>query len=461
MALQFNRDLVRKYDRPGPRYTSYPTAPHFRDDFGAEDFRALVAAGNDDPIPRPLSLYLHVPFCTSPCFYCACHRIITRDSSRADAYLARLKREIALQARLVDSDRQVTQVHFGGGTPNFLSVDQLAGVLDVIASRFRLAAPDKREIAIEVDPRHVSPKDLDRLASEGFNRLSFGIQDFDPAVQQAVNRIQPAGETLALIEAAHRLGFHSTNVDLIYGLPRQNLPGFHRTLEQVCSVRPQRIALYGYAHMPERFKAQRHIVSEELPSPQQRLELFQHAVEFLDQAGYLYIGMDHFALPEDPLAKAQREGTLIRNFQGYATGANTDILAMGVTGISQLGNGFAQNTTDLETYYRCIDAGTLAINRGLMLDDDDRLRADLIQSVMCHGRIRFAELEARHHIRFREYFRPELEELAELENDGLVEMLRDEIRVTGQGRLLLRHIAMVFDAHHRSRMEQARYSRII
>ena len=461
MKLQFDPRLIRKYNGPGPRYTSYPTAPHFRDGFGPADRAPLVEAGNGDPIPRPLSIYLHLPFCSSPCFYCACHRVITRDSRKAEAYLRRLKREIGLQARDVDADRAVRQVHLGGGTPNFYSVDQLADLLDTIARHFRFAAPGAREVAIELDPRRVAPGDLARLAGEGFNRASFGLQDLNDDVQRAVNRVQGSDECLALIEEARGQGFGSINVDLMYGLPRQTPGRFAETVEKVITARPDRIALYGYAHMPDRFRPQVHIHDGELPSPEERLRIFCEAVEQLTDAGYEYIGMDHFALPEDSLARARRMGTLIRNFQGYSTGDNTDILGMGVTAISQYGTGYAQNTTDLLTYYNRIDNDQLAVERGLFLTPEDHLRAELIQAIMCRGHVDIADVEERHHIRFRSHFAAELGDLEHLEADGLVTIDEKSIRVTETGRLLLRPVAMVFDAWLRRESEGRRYSRII
>ena len=461
MKLEFDSRLIRKYNGPGPRYTSYPTAPHFRDGFGPADRTRLVEAGNGDPIPRPLSIYLHLPFCSSPCFYCACHRVITRDSRKGEAYLKRLKREIGLQARDVDADRAVRQVHMGGGTPNFYSVEQLGELLETIARHFRFAAPGAREVAIELDPRAVADGDMARLASVGFNRVSLGLQDLDEDVQRAVNRVQGSDEPLALIGEARAEGFGSINVDLMYGLPRQTPVRFARTVEKVIEAKPDRIALYGYAHMPDRFRPQVHIRDEELPSPEERLTIFCQAVEQLTAAGYEYIGMDHFALPEDSLARARRMGTLIRNFQGYATGDNTDILAMGVTAISQFGGGFSQNTTDLLAYYNRIDSGRLPVERGMFLSEEDRLRGGIIQSLMCSGRVDIPEVEARYRIRFRHHFARELEELEALEADGLVVVEDQAITVTDTGRLLLRPVAMVFDAWLRRETEKKRYSRIV
>lgn len=443
----FDADLLRRYDRPGPRYTSYPTAPQFSTDFGEAQLREVALASNGDPIPRRLSLYVHVPFCLSPCFYCGCNRIITRDKARAETYLARLYREIGMMAALFDRDREAIQVHFGGGTPNFLSPAQIREVMETLRSQFRFSAAGERDVSIELDPRFISPADVAELAAVGFNRASLGVQDFDPAVQAAVNRIQGVEETRAIIEACRAHGFRSVNVDLIYGLPKQNPEGFARTLDTVVAMRPDRLAIYGYAHLPQLFKPQKQIDAAELPSAEAKLGLLQLAIEKLGHAGYAYIGMDHFALPDDELARAQARGGLHRNFMGYTTHADSDLVGLGVSAISHVGDSFSQNPRDLPGWQIAIDEGRLPVFRGMRLDQDDRLRADLIQQLMCHGEIPVGALERRYGIDFRDYFADALAQLRPLQADGLVRIGPERIAATTQGRLLLRNIAMCFDRY--------------
>ena len=443
----FDPELLRRYDRPGPRYTSYPTAPQFSASFGEAELREAAQASNGDPIPRRLSLYVHVPFCLSPCFYCGCNRIITRDLSRADAYLARLYREIDLTAALFDRDREVIQLHFGGGTPNFLSPAQLREVVDTLRRQFPFSDSPDRDISIELDPRSISPEDVAELAAIGFNRASLGVQDFDPLVQAAVNRIQSVEQTVAVIDACRASGFRSVNVDLIYGLPKQNMEGFAHTLDTVIQVRPDRIAVYGYAHLPELFKAQRQIEAADLPTPEAKLGLLQLAIEKLTAAGYGYIGMDHFALPDDELALAQARGGLHRNFMGYTTHADSDLIGLGVSAISHIGDSFSQNPRDLISWQGAIDDGHLPVFRGMRLSEDDQLRADLIQRLMCQGEVPIAALERRYAIDFDVYFADALERLLPLVADGLVRIEPGRIKVTSQGRLLLRNIAMCFDRY--------------
>lgn len=446
-TIAFDAGLLRRYDRPGPRYTSYPTAPQFTVDFGEAQLREVVQASNDEPIPRRLSLYVHVPFCFSPCFYCGCNRIITRDQSRGDAYLARLHREIALVAPLFDRDREVIQLHFGGGTPNFLSPAQLGDVVDALRRQFHFADSGDRDISIEIDPRFCQPDWLPALAKIGFNRISLGVQDFDPKVQEAVNRVQSVEETRAVVDASRNAGLRSVNIDLIYGLPGQNLDGFGKTLDIVTDIRPDRIAVYSYAHMPHLFKPQKQIDDTLLLDGEAKLALLQLAVEKLTAAGYVYIGMDHFALPDDDLARAQQRGGLHRNFMGYTTHADSDLVGLGVSSISHIGNSFSQNPRDLPSWEAAVDAGRLPVFRGMRMSEDDELRADLIQSLMCQGEIPMAALERRYGIEFRTYFADALERLQPLAEDGLVRMLPDRIEATSQGRLLLRNIAMCFDRY--------------
>ena len=461
-APTFDAALIARHDIHGPRYTSYPAAPQFQGGFGEADYKAAARASNEDPIPRRLSLYVHVPFCFSPCFYCGCTRIITRDRSKADSYLSSLHREIERTAPLFDRDRKVVQLHLGGGTPNFLDARQMGELMESIDSHFSLAREDTREAGIELDPRGVDRDYVRMLAGHGFNRVSVGVQDFDPAVQAAVNRIQSVEETRAVLDAARESGFRSTSIDLIYGLPRQTPASFAKTLEQVLSLRPDRIATYGYAHMPERFKAQRQIDAGELPDASTRLALLGLTIETLTAAGYRYIGMDHFALPDDELAHAQDHGTLQRNFQGYSTHGSCDMIGLGVSAIGRVGDAFTQNAKDLVGYYAALDAGRLPVARGLRLSEDDHIRADLIQRIMCNGVVDIAAFEARHPIDFAVYFAPELGALRRLAADGLVVVTPTRIAATSRGRLLLRIIAMCFDAYlQRPGEAMAKYSKAL
>ncbi|HEY5804385.1 MAG TPA: oxygen-independent coproporphyrinogen III oxidase [Lysobacter sp.] len=446
-SLAFDPDLVRRYDRPGPRYTSYPTAPQFSPGFQAGELREMAAISNGDPIPRLLSIYVHVPFCASPCFYCGCNRIITRDKARGAAYLTRLYREIGMMASLFDRDREVAQLHLGGGTPNFLAPEQIAEVVDVVHRHFSFARSGERDCSIELDPRFVLPDDIRVLAEAGFNRASLGVQDFDPAVQQAVNRIQSVEETLAIIEACREHGLRSVNVDLIYGLPMQTPEGFDRTLDITLRARPDRLAIYSYAHLPSLFRPQQRIRSEDLPSPAVKLGLLQRSIERLGEAGYVYIGMDHFALPDDDLAVAQARGGLHRNFMGYTTCADSDLIGLGVSAISHVGASFSQNPRDLPSWERAIDDGRLPVWRGMRMDADDLVRADVIQQLMCHGEADIAATGRRYSIDFTGYFAEALQRLQPLQDDGLVELSASSIRATSRGRLLLRVIAASFDRY--------------
>ena len=407
----------------------------------------MAVASNGDPIPRRLSLYVHVPFCTSPCFYCGCNRIITRDKARGEVYLARLYREIALTAEMFDRDRQAIQLHFGGGTPNFLTPAQLQDAVDTLRGHFRFSDAAERDISIELDPRFVDADDIAALGRIGFNRASFGVQDFDPAVQRAVNRIQSVEQTRAVVDACRAHGFRSVNVDLIHGLPNQTVEGFARTLDTVAHMRPDRVAVYGYAHMPHLFKPQKQLDASLLPSGETKLALLQLAIEKLSAAGYDYIGMDHFALPDDDLALAQRRGGLHRNFMGYTTHADSDLVGLGVSAISHIGNAYSQNPRDLPSWELAIDAGRLPVFRGMVLDHDDELRADLIQRLMCQGEIPTQALERRYGIDFAGYFAAELDRLHPLWEDGLVRIEDGRIIATARGRLLLRNIAMCFDRY--------------
>ncbi len=439
--------LLRRYDRPGPRYTSYPAAPQFTTAFTAAELREHAARSNTRPGPRLLSLYVHVPFCFSPCFYCGCNRLVTRDTSKGVRYLERVVHEIALVAPLFDRGREVVQLHLGGGTPNFLGAESLGWLIDALGEAFTLSRAPARDFSIELDPRTVPPDYAPALARLGFNRVSLGVQDFDPEVQRAVNRIQSTDETLDLIDACRDSGFRSVNVDLIYGLPRQTPAAFRRTLRMVMSARPDRLAVYGYAHLPGLFKAQRRIDATTLPSAEQRLELLRLAVEELSAGGYRYIGMDHFALPDDELVRAQEAGTLQRNFMGYTTHAGCDLIGLGVSAISHVGESFSQNFRELKQWEAALAAGRLPLWRGLALSADDRVRAAVIAQLMCQGVIDIGVIEEQHGIDFAAYFCAALALLGPHVADGLVCIEPGRITVTPAGRLLLRSIAMCFDAY--------------
>ena len=459
-AVQFDADLIRRCDRAGPRYTSYPTAVQFTTAFGEDAYRRTALASDDSPAAGPLSVYVHVPFCASPCFYCGCNRIITRSRDRAEAYLARLKREIGLQASLFRRDRSVEQLHLGGGTPTFLAPGEIASLMEGLDAHFSLAAVGKREFSIEIDPRTVSPADVHALAALGFNRMSLGVQDFDPAVQEAVNRIQPETQTWRVVDAAREAGVGSISFDLIYGLPRQTLAGFERTLAAVVKARPDRLAVYAYAHMPRLFKAQRRIQPEQLPSPEMRLQLLGLSVAKLTEAGYVYIGMDHFALPDDELVRAKRNRSLQRNFQGYSTHAEHDLIGLGVSSIGKVGDSYSQNCKNLPDYYAAVDAGHLPVQRGIRLSEDDRIRRAVIQELMCHEVIDCRALGERFGIDFKRYFGVELERLQELQALGLTYVRGGCIGVTDAGRLLMRTVAMVFDAYLTPRSSET-FSKVI
>ena len=459
--LLLDRELLRRYDVTGPRYTSYPTAAQFTEAFDAQRYRQRVAWSNEDPMPRPLSLYVHVPFCKTVCFYCACNKVITANYRRAERYLERLIQELDLQAALFDDDRPVEQLHLGGGTPTYFTDEDLARLINAIAERFPLADPDTREFSIEVDPRTVDRDRVRSLAELGFNRLSLGVQDFDADVQKAINRIQGIQDTADVADEARRQGFRSINLDLMYGLPRQTPDRLSRTLDAVMDIRPDRIALYNYAHMPQMFKVQRQIPDDSLPPAESKLTLLIEAMERLSGDGYQYIGMDHFALPDDELAQAANDGTLHRNFQGYATRPDLDLIGLGASSIGQIGDAYCQNKRDPEGHAEAVAAGRLPVWRGVELSADDRLRRDVIQAVMCQGGVDFNAVEERHGIVFRQYFGEALVELAPLVDDGLVEIGRESLRVTEHGRFFLRNVAMPFDAYLAEARAERRFSRVI
>lgn len=458
-AFEFDADLIRRLDRNGPRYTSYPTADRFADSFGPKAFLASVAQRNTGGVRRGLSLYVHLPFCSTLCFYCACNKIATRDRAKGARYLDYLYREIDMKSVLFTSDRRVDQMHWGGGTPTFYAMEDLSRLFDTLRRKFDFARDG--EFSIEVDPRTVDVAGVAALRAMGFNRMSLGVQDFDPDVQRAVNRIQSESDTLAVMAAAREAGFASINVDLIYGLPQQNLMTFNRTLTRVIDAAPDRIAIYNYAHLPERFTPQRRIVDADLPAPDIKLKLLALATQRLTAAGYVYIGMDHFALADDTLAVAQREGRLHRNFQGYSTHAECDLLALGVSSVGQIGPTYSQNHRELEPYYASLDRGELPIARGIELTADDLARRAIIQRLMCDFALSIENIEISYLIDFKEYFYDELRELESLACAGLVTVDDGWITVTPKGRMLVRNVCMVFDAHLRNAHEPRKFSRVI
>ena len=460
-SLVFDADLIRRYGKPGPRYTSYPTAVEFHEGFGETEYRSWAQYSNEDPIPRPLSLYIHIPFCDTVCYYCACNKIVTKNRAHAAAYLKRLHREIALQGALFDVDRPVDQLHWGGGTPTFLSHEQMRALMLATAEHFNLRADDEREYSIEVDPRGVNELTIALLRKLGFNRISLGVQDFDPKVQNAVNRIQSEEQTLAVMRAARRQGFKSINIDLIYGLPLQSVVSFARTLTKVITADPDRLSVFNYGHLPRLFKSQRQISAVDLPSAAEKLDILQDTIERLTAAGYVYIGMDHFAKSDDELAIAQREGTLHRNFHGYSTHGDCDLVAMGITAISKVGDCYAQNVRTLERYYERLDAGRVPIYRGIELGPDDLLRREVIMQLICHFGLDLEAIERRHGIRFRTYFEQEQAELQTMQDDGLLIQGEDALRILPWGKLLIRNICMVFDRYLRKKASGQKFSRVI
>jgi len=460
VGLAFDADLVRKYDGFGPRYTSYPTADRFNDAFGASELSAALSARRDAPgAPQPLSLYVHVPFCNTICYYCACNKVITKDHGRSAKYIRYVGREIGIIAGLVDRASPVKQLHWGGGTPTFLSAEEMTELTRLLRENFRFE-PDA-ECSIEIDPRKVTADTVKLLATLGFNRMSLGVQDFDPAVQQAVNRIQSEAETRVVFDAARANGFRSINVDLIYGLPHQSVASFGVTLDRIVGMAPDRVALYNYAHLPHVFKPQRRIAEADLPHPEAKLAILEEAIDKLTSAGYIYIGMDHFARPDDELALAQRQGTLHRNFQGYSTHSDCDLLAFGISAIGKVGSIYSQNVRTLDEYYERLDQGMLPCFRGCELNADDRLRRDVIGTLMCGSALDFRSVDVAHGIAFRNYFATELEALEPLAADGLVDIDDWSITITPRGRLLMRNVAMVFDRYLREPRERPRYSRVI
>ncbi|MFZ1341757.1 oxygen-independent coproporphyrinogen III oxidase [Thiothrix eikelboomii] len=459
-SINFDPDLIRRYDLTGPRYTSYPTAVSFKD-FAAADYLSQALQSNEDLIPLPLSLYFHIPFCSTICFYCACNKIVTKNREQASLYLAYLFREIELQAALYDPDRQVQQLHWGGGTPTFLDHAQIAALMAKTRQHFNVLTDGTGDYSIEIDPRSVTSETIQLLAEQGFNRFSIGVQDLDERVQRAVNRLQPPEQTLAIIQSCRRHAAKSISIDLIYGLPRQTLASFNQTLATVLDWSPDRISLFNYAHLPSLFMPQRRINSAELPSSETKLTILHTAVEQLTAAGYVYIGMDHFAKPQDELTLAQQQGTLQRNFQGYTTHAESDLVAMGVSAISQVANCYSQNEKTTEAYYAALDAGQLAVTRGLNLNQDDQIRRYVIQQLTCQFSLDLTTLSQKFAMDAKRYFQAELAQLAPLQADQLLEIHANQIKVTARGRFLVRVICMVFDTRLKQRSATQLFSKVL
>lgn len=458
-TIDFDLELIRRYDQSGPRYTSYPTAVEFHDGFGETNYREACARSNESD--RPLSLYFHLPFCDTVCFYCACNKVATKDRSQAQPYLDRVDRELQMQGALFGADRRVEQLHWGGGTPTFINRDQMAELMDNTRRRFRLADDEVGEYSIEVDPREADAGIVALLRRLGFNRMSLGVQDFDPAVQRAVNRIQTEQETLAVLEAARAEGFRSVSIDLIYGLPFQTVDSFRRTLDRIVEFAPDRLSVFNYAHLPQRFMPQRRIDEADLPPPRAKLDILEATGKLLAGAGYVYIGMDHFARPDDELARAQRDGSLYRNFQGYSTHADCDLVGLGVTSIGKVENTYSQNRRTLDEYYADIDAGRLPVFRGIELSRDDEIRRDVITRLICNFALDFAAVERARGIDFADYFADALAALEPMRTDGLLDLDGKGIRVLPKGRLLIRNVCMVFDAYLAAKEGPVGFSKVI
>ena len=457
----FDPNIIRRFDVNGPRYTSYPTADRFVEAFDSDAAKLWLGKRNIGGISRPLSLYFHIPFCNTICYYCACNKIITKDHGRSAKYLKYLGKELALQSASLEGDgpHEAIQLHWGGGTPTFLSHDEMRQLMAETRKHFKLL--EGGEYSIEVDPRKVDTETVALLGELGFNRMSVGVQDFDERVQVAVNRIQTEEETANVITAARANGFKSISVDLIYGLPFQTVMGFNRTLERVLAMDPDRLSIYNYAHMPTLFKPQRRIADNDLPAPDTKLQILQLAIKKLTEAGYVFIGMDHFAKPDDEMAVAQRQGRLHRNFQGYSTHADCDMLSFGISSISKVGPTYNQNVKTLDEYYDRLDAQILPVFRGIELNADDILRRSIIQALMCHFELSIESIESAHLIDFHKYFAEELADMKEMEAAGLLKVDREWITVLPPGRMLVRVITMLFDRYLRADRERKRYSKVI
>jgi oxygen-independent coproporphyrinogen-3 oxidase len=456
-SIEFDLVLIERYDHAGPRYTSYPTALELHEGFTETDYRQQVEQSNK--AGGPLSLYFHIPFCDTVCYYCACNKIITNNRKHAEPYLHNLHREIALQAQFFDSQRIINQLHWGGGTPTFLTAKQMQTLMAVTRQHFNLRNDDKGEYSIEIDPRAADDQTIPLLRELGFNRISLGVQDFDPNVQQAVNRIQTEQETFAVIDSARAAGFRSISIDLIYGLPLQTVASFATTLDKILAISPDRLSIFNYAHLPSRFKTQRQINDADLPDPKTKLDILQMIVQRLQERGYVYIGMDHFAKPDDELAVSQRENKLYRNFQGYSTHSDCDLIGLGITSIGRVADCYNQNFKDQETYTSRIAQQKLPVFKGLILNADDKIRRAVITQLICHFYLDFSTFQQEYNIDFNEYFYTELQALQTMQQDGLVNLSARKIEVLPVGRLLIRNICMVFDRYLTQKRQQ--FSKVI
>lgn len=456
-TLDFDQELIKKYDKSGPRYTSYPTAPQFTSSYNEESLKKSIQRSNTEMIPKALSLYVHIPYCDTICYYCACNKIITKDHSVTEGYLGLLEKEMQLLSPLFDKDRELDQLHLGGGTPTFLNDQEMITLMGLIEENFKVS--ENCEMSIEIDPRKVTNESIRLLANIGFNRISLGVQDFDDKVQQAVNRVQSYEMVRERLLMAREVGIDSINMDLIYGLPFQTVETFGKTLDKVIELRPDRLSIFNYAHLPERFKPQRRINESDLPPPSEKLDILQLTVEKLQQAGYVYIGMDHFALESDSMVKAQQEGTLQRNFQGYSTHADTDLVAIGVSSIGSIGDSYSQNSSNIDEYSASVLAGKLPVVRGLELSEEDLLRKQIINQLICHFRLDIPLVEQQWGINFRKYFSSELTKLKKMEQEGLLSIDNNTIIVEPKGRFLIRNVCMVFDAYLEN--NTVKYSKVI
>jgi len=444
-SIKFDLDLINRYDKAGPRYTSYPTALELKESFTEDDYREQIKLSNERG--GPLSLYFHIPFCDTVCFYCACNKIITKNRQHAIPYLQSLHQEIAMQGALFDKSRVVDQLHWGGGTPTFLNTPQMKELMSVTRQHFNLRDDDLGEYSIEIDPRETNSNTLSELRDLGFNRISLGAQDFDPAVQKAVNRIQTEEQTFSILDAAREKGFRSTSLDLIYGLPLQTVKSFSRTLDKVIAASPERLSVFNYAHLPSLFKVQRQIKEEDMPSPQVKLDILQMIIQRLIDAGYIYVGMDHFAKPDDELVIAQQNGQLYRNFQGYSTHSDCDLIGFGITSIGRVADSYVQNVKDLQTYNSTIEQAKLPVFKGFTLNEDDKLRRAVITQLICHFELNFEAIEKTYGINFHHYFSEQIEALQLMQKDNLLDISTQSITVKPAGRLLIRNICMVFDSY--------------
>lgn len=457
--LIFDKDLIQKYDVACPRYTSYPTAPQFSHAYTFVDYKRAIQESNHQQ--TPLSLYFHLPFCQTLCYFCACNKIASKNRQKGKDYLKILFQEIAMQSKLIDSTRVVKQLHLGGGTPTFVGDDGMRALMENINKHFTLASDTQGEFAIEIDPREVTPRSMHVLRDIGFNRISIGVQDFDFNVQKAVNRIQPEAMTLSIIEAVRKNNFHSLSVDLIYGLPFQSVATFEKTVKKIIEASPDRIAVFNFAYLPKRFTPQKRILKEDLPTPEEKLEILQNTIGLLDQAGYVYIGMDHFAKQSDALAMAKTNGTLQRNFQGYSTHGACDLIGMGVSAIGLVNNHYMQNTPILKNYEESIRANQFAHYRGFVMNRDDLLRKAVIVGLICYDTIDIPFIEKRFGIDFRDYFATEIAALEKFEEDGLIAWQDQKLQMMPKGRLLVRNACAVFDRYLQKSQQQANYSRAI